>query len=76
MHQFSCFFLKTGLKFHIDFISFLLEHPQMKSGVRKVCMTVHTSVRMNTGRVIDISWHIKTRNNPCLIVKIMVFQGI
>ena len=69
-------FFKTGLKFHIDFISFLLEHPQIKSGVRTVHTTVHTSVRMNTGRVIGINRHIKTRNNPCLIVKIMVFQGI
>ena len=44
--------------------------------MRTVRTTVHTSVSMNTGRVIGISRHIKTRNNPRLIVKIMVFQGI
>ena len=38
--------------------------------------TVRTSLRMNRGRVVGDSRHIKTRNNPILKSEITVFKVI
>ena len=72
VHQFECFFfnwLKISHRFHF----FVLEHQQMKSDGRTVRTTVHTVRAYEYDEVCREQCARKTRNNPCLIFKTMVF---
>ena len=48
----------------------------MNSKGRRARTTARTTVRMNTGRVVGDQSVRKPRNNPCLMMKIMVFSDI
>ena len=80
MHQFRCFFKKTGSEFHIDFnylsIRYqllILEHQQMKYKGRTVRTTVHTVRAYEYDEARRQEKARKTRNNPVLKSKIIVF---
>ena len=64
--------LKISHRFHF----FVLEHPEMKRKGRTARMTASTTVRMNTGGFVRESRQHKTRNNPILKSKVIVFKEI
>ena len=72
MHQFSLFFLicpKISRRFHFP----ALERSIIQSKGRTARMTASRTVRMNKWRVVGDSRPLKTRNNPILKSKIIVF---
>ena len=62
--------LKISHRFHF----FVLEHPEMKRKGRTARTTSSTTVHMNTGGFVRESH--KTRNNPILNSKMIVFKDI
>ena len=79
MPQFPCFFLKSSLKFHVDFIFFIVKARQMKSKGRTAHTTASRTVCMNMGRLVGDSRPIKNKKeshfkveNMCALIIIVV----
>ena len=73
MHQFLCYFFFNWLRISHRFHFFVLEHQQMKSGGRTVHTTVHTVPAYEYDEARRQEKARKTRNNPVLKSKIIVF---
>ena len=73
MHQFSCSFSFILPKISRRFHFFALEPPYMQSKGRTMRTTVRTVRAYKYNEVPRRQSVRKTRNNPCLILKIMVF---
>ena len=76
MHQFACFFFFSLPKMSRIFHFFVLEPPYMQSKGRTMRTTVRTVRAYEYDEIRRQQSARKTRNNPCLILKIMVFQDI